>query len=167
MRFPAAAVALLAACAPRPAPPTAPPPEPAPPPFEEPPPAPPPLDWQDTPLSDGNWSYVEESGVTRATFAAEGGPRLDLQCGRDGTIRLALSLLGGAPAIVVRTTYGERRLPASQQPPAIHATLAASDPLLDAMVFSRGRFLVQPEGGTALIVPAWPEPARVVEDCRG
>jgi hypothetical protein len=35
------------------------------------------------------------------------------------------------------------------------------------MAFSRGRFLVTVEGGASLVVPAWPELARVIEDCRG
>jgi hypothetical protein len=45
--------------------------------------------------------------------------------------------------------------------------LPASDPLLEQMAFSRGRFLVTVEGGPSLVVPAWPELARVIEDCRG
>ena len=45
--------------------------------------------------------------------------------------------------------------------------LPPADPLLDQIAFSRGRFLVQAEGGPSLILPAWPEPARVIEDCRG
>ena len=42
----------------------------------------------------------------------------------------------------------------------------AYDPLLDAIAFSRGRFTVESESGAMLVLPAWPEPARVVEDCR-
>lgn len=45
--------------------------------------------------------------------------------------------------------------------------LPASDPLLDQMAFSRGRFMVTAEGGASIVVPAWPEFARVVEECRG
>jgi hypothetical protein len=45
--------------------------------------------------------------------------------------------------------------------------LPVSDLLLDQMAFSRGRFLVAVEGGPWLIVPAWPEFGRVIEDCRG
>ena len=72
-----------------------------------------------------------------------------------------------APAFTIRTSYGHRRLPAA----AVHfnemiADLPATDPLFDQMAFSRGRLLVQIEGGVALIIPAWPEIARVTEDCR-
>jgi hypothetical protein len=35
------------------------------------------------------------------------------------------------------------------------------------MVFSRGRFTVEVPGAPMLVIPAWPEPARVIEDCRG
>jgi hypothetical protein len=35
------------------------------------------------------------------------------------------------------------------------------------MAFSRGRFMVEAQGMATLVLPAWPEPARVVEDCRG
>jgi hypothetical protein len=44
--------------------------------------------------------------------------------------------------------------------------LAATDPLLDAIAFSRGRFAVEAPGLPTLILPTWPEPARVVEECR-
>jgi len=44
--------------------------------------------------------------------------------------------------------------------------LPAYDGLLDAMSFSRGRIAVTVSGTPMLVVPAWPEVARVVEDCR-
>ena len=42
----------------------------------------------------------------------------------------------------------------------VTADLAANDPLLDAIAFSRGRFVVSMPGMAALVVPAWPEAAR-------
>ena len=45
--------------------------------------------------------------------------------------------------------------------------LTAGDPFLDKMAFSRGRFVVAVSGTPRLAIPAWPEFARVVEDCRG
>jgi len=38
--------------------------------------------------------------------------------------------------------------------------------LLDAIAFSRGRFSVEAAGTARLVIPAWPEAARVVEACR-
>jgi hypothetical protein len=45
-------------------------------------------------------------------------------------------------------------------------SLVTRDPLLDAIAFSRGRFMVEVPGTATLYLPAWPEVARVVEDCR-
>jgi hypothetical protein len=45
--------------------------------------------------------------------------------------------------------------------------IAAADPILDAMAFSRGRVLVEMEGQQPIILPSWAEIARIVEDCRG
>jgi hypothetical protein len=44
--------------------------------------------------------------------------------------------------------------------------VSAYDPLLDAMAFSRGRVGLSALSLPTLIVPAWAEVARVVEDCR-
>jgi hypothetical protein len=38
--------------------------------------------------------------------------------------------------------------------------------LFDQIVFSRGRFLVRVAGGGDLVLPTWPEPARLIEECR-
>lgn len=46
-------------------------------------------------------------------------------------------------------------------------TVRANDPLLDAIVYSRGKFMVSATSLPDLILPPWPEIARVVEDCRG
>lgn len=69
----------------------------------------------------------------------------------------------------VATTSEIRALsaePAAQGQPQLQATLAAQDPLLDAMAFSRGRFAVEVNGLPTLYLPAWAEVGRVVEDCR-
>jgi len=129
-------------------------------------PAPAAVDWQTGPLSPGDWSYVPDRQRPYALFRTEGAA-FKMICEPDRTISLVLA--GGRSAsLLIRTSFGERRLSAS--PAGVHqiaASLPASDPLLDQMAFSRGRFLVQAEGGPALVVPAWPEPARVIEDCRG
>jgi hypothetical protein len=48
----------------------------------------------------------------------------------------------------------------------VTADFSAFDPLLDAIAFSRGRVSVTIAGGSSLVVPAWPEAARTIEDCR-
>lgn len=151
-----AAAALLSACAGKPAP--APVPQRAPTVRQETPPAvvaPPPAetgtaDWLDRPLTPGDWSY----GSGEARYAD-----FTLRC--DGARRqVVLSRDGASGPLRLRTTYGERRLPAG-------AAVPAADPILDELAFSRGRFTVDAAGMATLVLPAWPEPARVIEDCRG
>jgi len=66
------------------------------------------------------------------------------------------------------TSSAARSVPASFDPATKRITiqLSAYDPLLDALAFSRGRFAIVASGTPALVLPAWPEIARVVEDCR-
>ena len=166
----AALAAATAACVPRsePAPPmpaprpVAPPPAPA-----LPPPPPPAADWRDHPLTPGNWYYQAEGAGSQASFGAgDGAASFVIRC--DRTTRRVLLSRPGAPAgsaITVRTSSSARSLPLAGGAPSA-AILAAGDPLLDAIAFSRGRFTVEAAGAPMLIIPAWPEAARVVEDCR-
>ena len=162
----AAAVALTVSCAPRPpasAPLPPPPPAPAPPP---PAPAPPPLSWQDAPASAGDWAWRDQGGASSAAFGAASPAVLVISCGPGRDISLVRAGASGT-SLIVRTSERDRSLPASMQPEGLTARVAASDPLLDDIAFSRGRFAVEAQGAALLIVPAWPEPARVIEDCRG
>lgn len=160
--------AMAAACVPRAAPPvSAPAPAPAPSPASPPeqPPPPPPVDWQEGELSQGDWDYRQDGAATFALFRTDRLTfRLRCEPGRSVTVALTGAQM---PALVIRTSYGEQRLPATRSHSnEMVASLAPNDPLLDQMAFSRGRLLVQAEGGSGLIVPAWPEIARVAEDCR-
>lgn len=174
LRFPAclAAFAALAACVPRAA---APPPQPAPPPRPAPaPPAPPPAPpppappaaWQDGPLAPGDWSYSGAGAIPQAIFAAPGGMLFALRCDAGQQIRMLRPGLSGGPITIV-TSFGQRVLPGTGNAGQALAALPASDPLFDQIVFSRGRFLVRGAGGVDLVLPSWPEPARLIEDCRG
>ncbi|MET1110672.1 MAG: hypothetical protein ABWX67_04005 [Allosphingosinicella sp.] len=157
------AAALLAGCAgkPEPAPPIAPaaPPEvpqivipvPEPPPFE---------DWRDRALTPGEWTYAAVTGGSEARFGLEGkAARLTMRCDT-ARRKVLLTRDTAAPVLEVETTFGRRVLAPSTE-------LAADDALLDEIAFSRGRFMVRTMGLPTLTVPAWPEPARVIEDCRG
>lgn len=159
---------LLAGCIPRPAPPPPPPPPPsreAPAPSPPAPlPAPPGADWRDAPISPGDWHY-DGDGRSLAWFGPAGAPSFAARC--DGGA-VALTLAGATRGpLRVTTSFGARTLPAEVQGTNLVATLAPRDPLLDRMAFSRGRFMVEAPGASPLYVPAWPEFARVVEDCRG
>jgi hypothetical protein len=170
------AIAAVAACVPRPepAPPAAPPVRPAPPVARPAPPPPPPAasDWRDIPLSPGSWSYRDEGAASQAVFGPLNGEASFLiRCERGS--RLVTLSRAGAPAgtmMTLRTTSTAGNLPVSPQTqplPRAVGTLPASDRLLDAIAFSRGRFTVELTGTAMLVIPSWPEPARVVEDCRG
>lgn len=159
--------ALLAGCVPQPPasppapPPAAPPPAPTPPP----PPAEAPGDWRDAPLSPGEWRY-DNQGRSIAYYGPPAAPSLALRCD-GGAVALTRSGGDGGQTLTITTTFGERTVRAETQGTSAVATLSAGDPLLDQIAFSRGRFMVQGGGGAPLFVPAWPELARVVEDCRG
>jgi hypothetical protein len=159
----AAAAFFLAGCATNPPAPAAPPPAPVPPPPAAPtapPPPPPPQDWRDIALTPGDWSYRAEATGSAAEFGA-GTPAFAVRCAPSA--RQVVLERTGAPTgsrLIVRTSFGERTVTAGTPIPA-------ADPLFDQMAFSRGRFTIAAEGLPMLVIPAWPEPARAVEDCRG
>lgn len=167
-------VALLVACVPRrepPPPPVQDQPRPTPRPAPVPPPPPPPADWRDIALTPGAWVYNADGGTTQALFGpARSEAHFVLRCDR---ARRTVSLWReGAPSgnmMTVRTSYGARNLPVSVQAGPLafaYTALPASDRLFDQIAFTRGRFTIEVPGRPMLVIPAWPEPARVVEDCR-
>ena len=152
-----AAFALLAGCVSKPAPAPAPRPAPARPaesPVVPAVPPPSPADWRDMDLTPGNWSF---DGAA-ARFLAADGAAFALRCDQSAR-RVTIEREGAAGDMIVRTTAVERRFPEARVP------LPATDPFLDAIAFSRGRFTVE-AAGRVMVIPAWPEPARIVEDCR-
>jgi hypothetical protein len=163
---------VLASCV---SPPEKPTPRPVPPP---PPPAlpaaPPQQDWRDVPLTPGDWTWrgqpgqgsIAQYGVTgqAAVFAL----RCDV-AGRNIVFSRAGALVAAPGALTFTTSFGSFALAAGNgggQPSAIVAQIGARDPRLDQLAFSRGRFLVNAPGQAQLVLPAWPEIARVIEDCR-
>ncbi|ATY33618.1 hypothetical protein [Sphingomonas psychrotolerans] len=150
----------------RPAPPVA-VPTPAPPPAPAPPPPPRSADWRDWPLTPGSWSWRPEGQGSVAAFGRSAqSPELTLRCDRG---RILLSRYGSfsAPSLVVRTTSVARTLAVTPTTTGSTAELGARDTLIDAMGYSRGRFVVEGGGAPTLVVPAWAEILRVAEDCRG
>jgi hypothetical protein len=127
-----------------------------------PPPAPTPsVAWIDAPLSAGSWTYRQGGS---AAFGPPGSPTLVIACAGS---RIRIERHGATGGVLtVRTSSEARNLPATVQAGALVAELAASDPLLDAIAFSRGRFSVEAPGTVRLVIPAWPAAARVVEECR-
>jgi hypothetical protein len=156
-----ASLAVLAACVA----PSAPPPAPArsvPVPAPTPAPAPPPAassDWRDWAVTPGNWTYRREGRGSSAVYGSAAGAAIfSIRCDAPNR-RLTLIRAGAAGPMTIRTTSTERRV--------ADAPLPASDPLIDAMGFSRGRFIVENASLPPLVIPAWAEVLRVAEDCRG
>jgi hypothetical protein len=160
-----------AACvAPKPMPTPAPPartPTPAP----APPPAAVSTSWMDAPQTPGDWRYAPVGGGSAARFGDTAGePRFTLRCtiaSRSVELLRSGPFAGNAP-MTVRSESATRALagtPAAGQA-GLRAVLSASDPLLDAMAFSKGRFAVETPGAPTLYLPSWPEVTRVIEDCR-
>ena len=74
--------------------------------------------------------------------------------------------ISGGPITIV-TSFGQRVLPSAGSDGQAAAALPASDSLFDQIAFSRGRILVRVTDGGDLVLPSWPEPARLIDDCRG
>jgi hypothetical protein len=166
-----ALAALLASCA-SPSPPPQPIPRPRP--TYTPPPSrvEPPLGWRDVPITPGNWRWSRIGGASSARFAeGPSGAALEFRCDR-ATSAVLLIRAGAAServSLIVTTTNSTRALtaqPLGGPQPAIVVSLPVHDPLLDSIIFSRGRFAVEARGFAPIFVPTWPEIARVVEDCR-
>jgi len=119
----------------------------------------------------GAWSYSVIAGGSEARFTgATGVVQLALRC-VTAARRVTISKAAPAPApsLFVWTSGAKRTFTAPGFDAAagrLNVQLAANDPLLDAMAFSRGRLAVGAGAGPALVVPSWPELDRVVEDCR-
>jgi hypothetical protein len=162
---------------PQPPPPLPPRPRPAPPPVAiatPTAPVPPAIDWRDAPLPAGDWQWLERKDGDQARFGPPGQPPLLIMtCDRaNGSVQLALpSSSGGAQSATIATSTASAGYPAATRTvgtlPALVVNLPASDRMLDAMAFSRGRFRLRFDNGVELIAPSWAEVGRLVEDCRG
>jgi hypothetical protein len=132
----------------------------------------PPADWRDAAQTAGTWTWSLKAGRSTAEFAAQGAaPLASLVCDRTSRrVLLARSGSGeGHVALALTTTTGTRPLlsePLLSTAGWLTVPLRPSDPILDAMAFSRGRFALEAAGQPTLYLPAWPELSRVIEDCR-
>ena len=130
-----------------------------------PPPAPLASDWNDWPFTPGDWQYRSQPGGTTARFAAG---VLSFRCDRSSR-QVTLGGLADAPATIRTTSMTRSITPATPDRIAMGsiAIFAANDPLLDAIAFSRGRFVIEQAGQPPLVLPPQAEIGRVIEDCRG
>lgn len=169
----AAALLGTAACVPRtPAPAPSPPVGP---PAARPAPAPSPMpaytSWMDVPRTPGDWRFAPIASGSEARYGeAASEARFIIRCVRaDRSVELIrLGTFAGGAAIIVRSESASRSLAGAPttNSAGLRAALSASDPLLDAMAFSKGRFAIETPGVPPLYLPSWPEVTRVIEDCR-
>jgi hypothetical protein len=126
------------------------------------------VEWQDLPLTPGSWSIDAQEG--QASFGASP-PSFILRCDlQSRQIQLLRPGTTTGNTMIVQTSDSRRTLPISitADPSATpYVALNVQDPLFDSMAFSRGHFSVEVPGLPMLVIPAWAEPARVVEECRG
>ena len=127
--------------------------------------------WLDRPQTPGEWSYIDEPSESLGLFGnANPVHLLVLRCDKE-TRQIGIARRGdsdGDLLMLVRTETAERTLTASKVPDygLVAANLPATDPLLDAMAITKGRFAIEVEGMEPLYIPAWAEVTRVIEDCR-
>ena len=135
-------------------------------------PATPPADWRDAALTPGTWSYEPGTGGSVASFGGDASaPLASLRCDRAAG-RVALVRAGSAQAplpLTITTSTLTRAFSATPEAgatPRLTLAFAPRDPVLDAMAFSRGRFVIEVAGLPTLYLPVWPEVGRLIEDCR-
>ena len=122
-----------------------------------------------TPMS-GTWNYESSADGSAATFSNQSGfIQVWIHCSRATRhVIIARPAAAAAPFVSVSSSSLTRNVPASfnSETGRLTIDLAPYDPLLDAIATSRGRISFGVQGQTQLVVPAWAEPGRVIEDCR-
>jgi len=167
-------IALLAltACV-APPPPTAPKPAPVAPPVAGAPASAPRLtgDWNDWPFTPGEWTYRRDARGSVGLFGTMGqNARIMLRCDMQaGRLYLSREGSGSGRPMVIRTSSAMKEFAANVTAGTTTyfvAEIMPSDPILDAMAFSRGRVLVEVDGQQPVVLPSWAEITHIVEDCR-
>ncbi len=124
--------------------------------------------------SPGDWHWSREGALSVARYTQQNNWTVfSLTCDtarREVTLRRAGMGMGESLVMLTITTPDSRRLlnaTVEPGPPSTFAVrLQANDPLLDAMAFARGRFMVEAQNYPPLYLPSWAEVSRVIEDCR-
>jgi hypothetical protein len=173
LALPLFVLATLSACVPAPKPAPAPAPTPTPAPVPTPTPTPTYSNWMDAPQTPGDWFYISQPPASIAAFGPTSTqPLFAMRCDPTRRVvsigRTSASLV--PQPMTIRTETATRTFTAQPAQGSVEhlvaTSLAAADPFLDAMAFSKGRFAVEVQGEPTLYVPSWPEITRVIEDCR-
>lgn len=129
-------------------------------------------DWIDWPISQGDWVYRQDARGSIALFGNAGQDALlTLRCDRNER-KLYFSRAGNpqnGAKMTIRTSHtlkSYNALPTGATPAYAAIALNPSDEILDALVYTRGRFAVETDGMQSIAVPSWAEVVHVIEDCR-
>lgn len=121
------------------------------------------------PITPGEWQWQRAGDTSTAQFA---GALVTVSCtvpARMVAIRRRAESAAGAAqsaAMTILTSTQSRTLQGRKLGDEIVVTLAADDPLLDALAVSRGRFGLEAAGLAGVYPGSWAEVSRVIEDCR-
>ncbi|KUR73059.1 hypothetical protein AQZ52_07675 [Novosphingobium fuchskuhlense] len=130
------------------------------------------------PPTPGSWTYSADAAGSEARFGTAGAGALAvLRCDRSrpAVVLQRAGFGSGTVPATITTSSTSRRLTAAAvgapglvQNAAIPFEIAFNvrDPLLDAIAFSRGRFMLEMGSAQTLVLPVWSELGRVIEDCR-
>ena len=129
------------------------------------------VDLVNSPSISGSWAYRSTATGSDAAFMdGSAVRRMVIACtSANRVVTISMTSTTAAPSINIYTSESSRALAARFEPRTfqLSADVAARDSLLDSIAFSRGRLALAIAGSAPLVVPAWAEAARVVEDCRG
>ncbi len=130
-------------------------------------------EWLDWPLAAGDWVYRKDDRGSIALFGVPGQDALvTLRC---DSVRQRIYLARadiaakGTGTFSIRSSSSRKDFAAQSTGaplPYLAAEIVPGDPILDAIVYTRGRFALETSGQSPLAIPSWSEIARVVEDCR-
>lgn len=109
-------------------------------------------------LSPGQWGYAATLSGSEARFGSAFSIRCDRIARRVMVRRIGPLVASPVSAMTIATDLALSTLP-------VDGVVANNAAVLDAIAFSRGRFIVS-GGGVRLVLPASPEAARSIEDCR-
>ncbi len=121
-------------------------------------------------MANGSWVYRRDERGSIALYGAPGADALaTLRCDKaDARIFLSRASDRGG-TMTVRTSSTSKSLtvqPAGGKPAYAASEIGVTDPILDALAFSRGRIALELNGALNIAIPVWSEIGRVVEDCR-
>ncbi len=128
--------------------------------------------WIDWPITQGDWVYRQDERGSIALFGkADQDALLTLRCDKDQNslyfARAGDSKIGAK--MTIRTSHTRKTYPATalgDTPAYVAIAIKADDRILDALIYTRGRFAIEMDGLLSVAIPSWAEIGHVIEDCR-